>query len=128
MYATNPKAWSLALLSTLAVPTDAYWRMPCPGTLLEGRLDPIVSPGAVSGHTHVILGGNGFAPSMDYASTQVSTCTSCDVAGDNSNYWVPKLYYHAQNGSFIDVPVQGGTVYYQSVNHFSLRYSTLTVR
>ena len=103
----------VAVVTTLASSVDAYWRMSCPGTLLEGRLDPIVTPGKVSGHTHVILGGNGFTPDMNYDSTQKSTCTSCTIKGDMSNYWIPKLYYHAQNGSFVDVPVQGGTVYYQ---------------
>lgn len=83
------------------------------GTLLKGRLDSIVSPNAVSGHTHHIIGGNGFAPNMTYESTQKSTCTSCTIKGDNSNYWIPMLYYRAKNGSFIDVPVSGGTVYYQ---------------
>lgn len=33
-----------------------------------------------------------------------------------SNYWVPALYFHAQNGSFINVPQSGGmAVYYESV-------------
>lgn len=106
-------AWATGLL-TIALPcADAYWRMSCPGTLIEGRLDSIVNPGKVSGHTHVILGGNGFAPTMDFESTQKSTCTSCTIKGDMSNYWIPKLYYAAENGSFIDVPVNGGTVYYQ---------------
>ena len=107
------KASALALFSTLAVPIEAYWRMGCGGTLLEGRLDSIVSPGQVAGHTHVILGGNGFSASMDYASTQASTCTSCSIDGDFSNYWAPKLYYAAKNGSFTSVDVNGGTVYYQ---------------
>lgn len=113
MYSNTLTASALALLSTLAAPVDAYWRMGCPGTLLEGRIDPVVNPGAVSGHTHVILGGNGFAANMDYASTQASTCTSCSIDGDFSNYWAPKLYYAAQDGTFTSVDVSGGTVYYQ---------------
>ena len=115
MFSTKFNALAVGLLAVAALPVEAYWRMSCPGTLLEGRLDSIISPGKVSSHTHVILGGNGFAPTMDYDSTQKSTCTSCTIKGDMSNYWIPKLYYHAQNGSFIDVPVQGGTVYYQCV-------------
>ena len=113
MQSTTLSNLVLAVLAGLADPVSAYWRMECPGTLLEGRVDPVVNPNAVSGHSHVILGGNGFAPNMNFASTQKSTCTSCTIKGDNSNYWIPKLYYHAQNGSFIDVPVRGGTVYYQ---------------
>jgi len=72
---------ALALLAALAGPADAYWRMECPGTLFTGRIDPIVNPGAVSGHTHIVLGGNGFAPTMDFASTQKSTCTTCTIKG-----------------------------------------------
>ena len=104
-----------ALAAALAPIADAYWRMDCPGTLVEGRLDPIVTPAKVSGHTHVIIGGNGFTPGMNYESTQKSTCTSCSIKGDMSNYWIPKLYYHAKDGSFQDVPVLGRTVYYQYV-------------
>ena len=115
MVSNNIKAWAFGLLSTLVVPAHAYWRMGCGGTLVEGRLDSIVTPGKVSGHTHVILGGNGFAPAMDYASTQKSTCTSCSIQGDFSNYWIPKLYYIDKNENFVDVPVSGGTVYYQYV-------------
>ncbi|TVY40649.1 hypothetical protein LOCC1_G003619 [Lachnellula occidentalis] len=40
-------------------------------------------------------------------------CSSCTVAQDMSNYWVPNLYYKAQNGSFISVNQNGGaTIYY----------------
>ena len=66
--------------------TIAYWRMDCPGIISEGRLDPIVTPGQISGHAHVTFGGNGFHPDMDYDSTQRSTCTTCTIKGDNSNY------------------------------------------
>ncbi|RAL64043.1 hypothetical protein DID88_003231 [Monilinia fructigena] len=59
------------------------------------------------------MGGNGFGFSMDYASTQKSTCSSCTVTKDLSNYWTPTLFYQAQNGSFIPVTQNGGvTVYY----------------
>lgn len=77
------------------------------------RADPIISPGRVSGHVHTIMGGNGFGFNMTYADTQKSTCSSCMVTQDFSNYWVPKLYYMAQNGTFVDVGQVGGvTVYY----------------
>ncbi|MCJ1402937.1 hypothetical protein MMC11_006158 [Xylographa trunciseda] len=113
MYTNTITFFAFGLLSSLTAPVDAYWRMPCDGTLLTGRLDPVVAPGAVSGHTHIILGGNGFAPTMDYASTQASTCTSCSIQGDFSNYWVPSLYYAGQNGTFTSVETSGGTVYYE---------------
>ena len=52
------------------------------------RLDPLLSPGlAHSQHVHSVVGGNGFAASMDYAQTQKSTCATVDVKADSSNYW-----------------------------------------
>jgi hypothetical protein len=81
--------------------------------LVVQRADPIISPGNVSGHVHTIMGGNGFGFDMTYADTQKSTCSSCMVTKDFSNYWVPTLYYKAQNGSLIAVDQSGGaTVYY----------------
>lgn len=32
--------------------------MSCPGRIVTERIDPIVSPGAVSGHVHTVSGGN----------------------------------------------------------------------
>ena len=31
------------------------------------------------------------------------------IPADLSNYWTPKLYFKAENGSFIDVPIVGDT-------------------
>ncbi|TKA62589.1 hypothetical protein B0A49_13496 [Cryomyces minteri] len=112
---------ALGLAAALATPASAFWRMSCPGRIATERADPVVSPGVVSGHVHTISGGNGFGFTMDYAQARASQCSSCPIKEDLSNYWTPKLYYHAQNGSFIDVPqagdgagVYGGmTVYYQ---------------
>ncbi|RMZ85195.1 hypothetical protein DV738_g427, partial [Chaetothyriales sp. CBS 135597] len=104
---------SLAYLALLASPAAAFWRLPCKSPVVVERLDPIVSPGGVSTHSHTVMGGNGFAPTMDYNSTQASTCSSCTVIGDNSNYWVPNLYYQAEDGHFESVDQIGGaTVYY----------------
>ncbi|ETN40440.1 uncharacterized protein HMPREF1541_04717 [Cyphellophora europaea CBS 101466] len=105
----EPLAW----LALLASPASAFWRLPCKSPIVVERTDPIVQPGAVSNHVHTIMGGNGFAPTMDYNSTQASTCSSCTVIGDNSNYWIPALYYQAEDGSFESVDQVGGaTVYY----------------
>jgi hypothetical protein len=104
---------SLAWLALLVAPAQAFWRLPCKSPIVVERADPIVEPGAVSNHVHTIMGGNGFAPTMDYNSTQASTCSSCTVIGDNSNYWIPSLYYQAQDGTFQSVDQVGGaTVYY----------------
>ena len=77
------------------------------------RADPIVNPLAPAGHLHTIMGGNGFGFDMNYDDTQRSTCSSCRVTKDFSNYWTATLFYKAKNGSFISVnQVGGGTIYY----------------
>ena len=71
------------------------------------RLDPLLAPGRTSQHVHSVVGGNGFATTMDFAQTQRSTCATIDVKVDKSNYWMPNLYFHVpSNGSFIRVPEQ----------------------
>lgn len=109
---------SLAL--TFSGPVSAFWKVPCSVPLIHERADPVVNPGSVSTHVHTIMGGNGFGFSMDFAQARASTCTTCRVKEDKSNYWVPSLYYRAQNGSFISVEQVGGAlIYYLSVR-FSL--------
>jgi hypothetical protein len=91
----------------------AFWRLPCNGPLVVQRADPIVTPNKVSGHVHTIMGGNGFGFNMDYNQARSSSCSSCSVKQDLSNYWVPALYYRAQNGSFAPVnQAGGGLIYY----------------
>ncbi|KAK5070639.1 hypothetical protein LTR64_000314 [Lithohypha guttulata] len=103
----------IAFLSVLAAPAAAFWRLPCKSTIVVERVDPIVAPGNISGHVHQIMGGNGFDFEMDFADTQASTCTSCTVHGDFSNYWTPVLYYQHQDGTFEKVnQLGGGLVYY----------------
>jgi len=83
------------------------------GPLVEGRMDPIVNPGVASGHVHTVQGGNAFALTMsnDQALTK-STCTSSRVKNDLSNYWVPKLYFKAEDGTLKDVEMFYMNVYY----------------
>lgn len=103
----------LLALSCFAPGTSAFWRLPCLNPLLIERADPIVNSGAVAGHLHTIMGGNGFNFTMDYDDARSSTCSSCTVTADSSNYWIPTLYYQAQNGTFTSVPQLGGaTIYY----------------
>ena len=112
----NDNTMALGLLSSLFGHGAAFFRMTCPAMLVTERLDPIVSPGQTSGHVHAVLGGNAFGASMTYEDTQRSTCTSCLVDGDFSNYWVPNLYYKSQDGkNFTQVkPINdgGGNIYY----------------
>jgi len=112
---------TFGVILALAGAANAFWRMPCSGRLLLERADPIVNPGQVAGHVHTISGGNGFDFEMDYGKANASTCSSCPIKKDLSNYWTPKLYYVAEDGTFEDVPqagegdgMTGGmTVYYQ---------------
>jgi hypothetical protein len=107
-------SYSVLLLAlSLFTPATVFWRLPCISPLVIERADPIISPGIPSGHVHTIMGGNAFSFNMTYASTQTSTCSSCTVIGDFSNYWTPALYYQHPNGSFTSVPQSGGaTIYY----------------
>ncbi|KAL7273681.1 hypothetical protein RUND412_003453 [Rhizina undulata] len=103
----------LAMISSFVPQATAFWRLPCQSPLLVERADPIVNPDAVSGHLHTIMGGNGFNFTMDYAKARASTCSTCTVTEDFSNYWIPSLFYQAQNGSFHPVQQVGGaTIYY----------------
>lgn len=102
----------VVLLASSAAPAHAFWRLPCQAPVVVERADPIVVPGKVSGHVHTVMGGNGFKPLMTYNDTQQSTCSSCTVVGDNSNYWVPALYFKHKNGSFESVQQNGGALIY----------------
>ncbi|MCJ1329236.1 hypothetical protein MMC10_005915 [Thelotrema lepadinum] len=59
------------------------------------RLDPLLSAGKVpSQHVHSVVGGNAFTSTMDFATTQKSTCATVQPKADKSNYWMPNLYFH----------------------------------
>jgi hypothetical protein len=104
----------LALVFGLATRTTAYWVLGCGKPVAIERIDPIVSPDTLSNHVHSIMGGNAFDWDLDYNKTQTSNCTTCGVSKDLSNYWVPTVYFHAENGSYISVEQVGGVnVYYQ---------------
>lgn len=83
------------------------------GPLVEGRVDPIVNPGTAAGHTHTIQGGNAFGMTMtDRQALDKSTCTSSLVKNDKSNYWTPKLFFKADDGTLHDVELFYMNVYY----------------
>ncbi|CAJ2502963.1 Uu.00g103570.m01.CDS01 [Anthostomella pinea] len=103
---------ALVGFAAFAVQVNAFWKMPCSSPVVVERADPIIDPGAISGHVHTILGSNAFNFTMDYASTQTATCSTCKAFEDLSSYWVPTLYYHAENGSFIPVQQSGGALVY----------------
>jgi Domain of unknown function (DUF1996) len=59
----------------------AFFRMPCSQPVVVERADPIVNPGAVSGHLHTIMGSSGFNFTEDVGAAQAGQCTSCKVRG-----------------------------------------------
>jgi hypothetical protein len=107
------KALVLALLvkygtcQTLTGSRPPMLRFQC-SQLVVDRLDPLVNPGSIpSPHLHQIVGGNSFNASMDPATHDlptVSTCTTCTFSEDFSNYWTAVLYFKARNGTFKRVP------------------------
>ncbi|KAI3333648.1 WSC domain-containing protein [Ustulina deusta] len=99
-------------LTALASQADAFWRLPCSSPVVVQRADPIMDPNAVSKHVHTIMGSNSFNFTMTYHDTQSATCSTCKAVQDLSSYWVPSLYYHAENGSFIPVRQSGGALIY----------------
>lgn len=102
---------SLVLLAVLPAPSLAFWRMGC-SQIMNARMDPISSPGMVSGHTHTIVGASNIGISSDFDSLINSACTSCEIQADKSSYWAPLLYFQYANGSFVDVHHGGSVVYY----------------
>ncbi|KAF9043060.1 hypothetical protein BJ165DRAFT_219234 [Panaeolus papilionaceus] len=104
------------LILSLPHLTFAWFRVACTDPLVQVRLDPIVSPGvSPSNHVHTVHGANKFALNSTFDTLRTSTCTSCLVAQDLSNYWFPKLYFRdPQTGKFEEVPNGGLLVYYQN--------------
>ncbi|KAL1869092.1 hypothetical protein VTK73DRAFT_3370 [Phialemonium thermophilum] len=78
------------------------------GSLSVQRLDPLVNPGlAPSPHLHQIVGGNSFNVTMDPAThdlPSLSTCTTCQFSEDFSNYWTAVVFFRARNGTYRKVP------------------------
>ncbi|KAI1089487.1 hypothetical protein F5B19DRAFT_376322 [Rostrohypoxylon terebratum] len=120
------KALALALLVERGFGQGMFpmMRFSC-SQLVVDRLDPLVTPGSIpSPHLHQIVGGNSFNASMDPATHDLpssSTCTSCTFSEDFSNYWTAVLFFKARNGTYKRVPqfaseglrADGGiTVYY----------------
>ena len=69
-------------------------------TLTTERTDPIMSPGEVSSHTHLVAGGSGFQRTMEKDTAKNANATTCGVDIDRSNYWIPQLYHQMHNGHF----------------------------
>ncbi|KAF3915880.1 hypothetical protein AA313_de0202652 [Arthrobotrys entomopaga] len=106
-------SWSLAAFALLSSGVDAFWRMQCGSPLLTDMVDPLVQPGTVPAkHIHNIMGGSAFDSTISFAKLQSSSCTSCEVKGDKSSYWVPTLYFKKSNGEIVQVPQKDGMLVY----------------
>ncbi|KAG9032682.1 hypothetical protein FRB95_001110 [Tulasnella sp. JGI-2019a] len=94
---------------------NAFFKVQCTLPIVQEFVDPILSPGTASQHLHTIHGGNNFSMNETYTSATQSSCTSCQVAQDLSNYWVPTLYFKDPvNGTFTKVPNGGLLAYYEN--------------
>ncbi|KHN95166.1 uncharacterized protein MAM_07051 [Metarhizium album ARSEF 1941] len=81
--------------------------------LTKGRMDPIVSPGQASAHVHSIFGGSNFGLSSTGKELMDSNCSTAMIKGDNSNYWVPSLYFKdPKNGKLEAVELFYANAYY----------------
>ena len=77
------------LLQFIPLVHAANWHLDLSHTVAQETIDPIVSPNAVGGHLHKVIGGAGFGASYDYDSYAGSSCSSLSIQADKSNYWVP---------------------------------------
>ena len=110
---------SLAALALAAIASaqDPAWHMDSLFTLVTERLDPIVSPNAIGGHMHSIVGGSNFGASYNYDHLFASACTTTAITVDKSNYWMPKLYWINNGGSsFTPLPEVHRFYYFLSRN------------
>ncbi|GAA5824177.1 hypothetical protein JCM11251_001553 [Rhodosporidiobolus azoricus] len=83
--------------------------------------NPIVNPGAVSGHAHAIYGASNFNLDVDFETLRKSKCTSCQVSQDMSAYWTPMLCplrdFHTRDDKFEAVERMDLLVYYEQRPH-----------
>ncbi|WWD16759.1 hypothetical protein CI109_101191 [Kwoniella shandongensis] len=99
----------LGLLSQTSAQAVDAWHLDTMYTLITQRLDPIINPNGVSSHVHRILGGSNFGANYNYPLYDGSSCSSAAVQADNSNYWMPQLFWR-ENGKF--TPLKAGTRFY----------------
>ncbi|KAJ7650806.1 WSC domain-containing protein [Roridomyces roridus] len=93
----------LLLAAGVLSSANAYFLFAMNDVIATERLDPIVNPGGVSGHTHTIFGGSNFRATTNTSFLRQSECTSSPINEDKSAYWAPTLYFQWKNGSFTSV-------------------------
>lgn len=65
-----------AVLAAAATPAAAFFRMPCQGTAGVARLDPLVNPGDISDHAHVVHGASSESFSLFLVLISFQLCVS----------------------------------------------------
>ena len=89
----------------LAQLTDEFTVNCQPLTIQRG--DPIIFPGQISPHVHIVTGGTAFALRQSNEEAVAAKATTCDKVLDNSNYWQPQMYHERKDGKFELVKMQG---------------------
>ncbi|KAM3519547.1 hypothetical protein NHJ13051_007425 [Beauveria bassiana] len=111
---SNQSLFSTALAAAAALGSTAQaqlFTVNCsPLTIQRG--DPIVSPGQISPHVHVVTGGTAFQQTQSNEQARSARATTCDKLLDKSNYWQPQLYHQRHDGRFELVTMQGNAAYY----------------
>ncbi|TRM65774.1 hypothetical protein BD626DRAFT_485779 [Schizophyllum amplum] len=110
----SSKMWSTLLVFALAAPqfAQALLRFPCAQTTVV-RSDPLVNPDSVGAHLHQVVGGASFDFNMPtgYDLQAQSTCSSCSIVENKSNYWTPTLYFQSpSNGTLTRVKQRPGPI------------------
>ncbi|KAJ3485421.1 hypothetical protein NLG97_g6818 [Lecanicillium saksenae] len=108
-----PSILSAALVGSVVLGTAhaQLFTVNCsPLTIQRG--DPIVWPGQISPHVHVVTGGTAFQQTQSNDQARNAQATTCDKLLDKSNYWQPQLYHQRHDGRFELVTMQGNAAYY----------------
>ncbi|KAL7419805.1 hypothetical protein Q5752_005721 [Cryptotrichosporon argae] len=91
------------------------WHLDWLYTIVKERLDPIVNPNGISSHVHRVVGGSMFGANYNSDQYLSAKCTSAGVTKDNSNYWMPQLYWR-ENGKYISIAADIRFYYFLSRN------------
>ncbi|KAI8841768.1 hypothetical protein BC829DRAFT_420465 [Chytridium lagenaria] len=97
-------------------------RQTCSVVIDNARIDPLVSPGKFSSHSHTVAGASKFHFNSTGSDIQTSSCTTCSITVDKSNYWYPSLYYVQDDGNFRYVPADVITYYMARGNDYNIEF------
>lgn len=65
------------------------------------RMDPIMSPGGLAEHVHVIAGASNFRNILNTPEEQEAAhCSTARLSADKSSYWTPLMYFINRNGTY----------------------------